>query len=212
MSAIPMTTLFYKALILQGEIWCWSHLGLRGLRERMKSCLTQGSSGRGRIDPFYPGTTFLHIMGLKKLKQIHEEWDCVTSCNQVSWIDHGRLYETEQQSAVFKLSYVQTMLYKTCTGAFLKRFFNASVRISLRKLKHKAICFSLIWFVLVFPKSALKTVSRFCHFRLHMRHPRRYLLTLTLNRVVWTKRISGWASKGKKAYITCTWDTPEGIW
>ena len=29
-----MTTLFYKALILQGEIWCWSPLGLfKGLRQ-----------------------------------------------------------------------------------------------------------------------------------------------------------------------------------
>ena len=26
-----MTTLFYKALILQGEIWCWSLLGLKEL-------------------------------------------------------------------------------------------------------------------------------------------------------------------------------------
>ena len=32
MSIILMTTLFYKALILQGEIWCWSLLGLKGLR------------------------------------------------------------------------------------------------------------------------------------------------------------------------------------
>ena len=31
MSLILMTTLFYKALILQGEIWCWSFLGLKGL-------------------------------------------------------------------------------------------------------------------------------------------------------------------------------------
>ena len=30
-SVILMTTLFYKALILQGEIWCWSLLGLIGL-------------------------------------------------------------------------------------------------------------------------------------------------------------------------------------
>ena len=29
MSVILMTTLFYKALILQGEIWCWSLLGLK---------------------------------------------------------------------------------------------------------------------------------------------------------------------------------------
>ena len=29
MSIILMTTLFDKALILQGEIWCWSLLGLR---------------------------------------------------------------------------------------------------------------------------------------------------------------------------------------
>ena len=32
MSLILMTTLFYKALILQGEIWCWSLLGLKGLK------------------------------------------------------------------------------------------------------------------------------------------------------------------------------------
>ena len=28
---ILMTILFYKALILQGEIWCWSLLGLKGI-------------------------------------------------------------------------------------------------------------------------------------------------------------------------------------
>ena len=32
MSVILITTLFYKALILQGEIWCWSPLGLKGLK------------------------------------------------------------------------------------------------------------------------------------------------------------------------------------
>ena len=32
MSVILMTTLFYKALILPGEIWCWSLLGLKGLK------------------------------------------------------------------------------------------------------------------------------------------------------------------------------------
>ena len=32
MSVILMTTLFYKALILQGEIWRWSLLGLKGLK------------------------------------------------------------------------------------------------------------------------------------------------------------------------------------
>ena len=31
MSEILLTTLFYKALILQGEIWCWSLLGFEGL-------------------------------------------------------------------------------------------------------------------------------------------------------------------------------------
>ena len=31
MSIILMTTLFYKTLILPGEIWCWSLLGLKGL-------------------------------------------------------------------------------------------------------------------------------------------------------------------------------------
>ena len=31
MAVILMTTLFYDALILQGEIWCWSLLGFNGL-------------------------------------------------------------------------------------------------------------------------------------------------------------------------------------
>ena len=31
MSVILMTILFDKSLILQGEIWCWSPLGLKGL-------------------------------------------------------------------------------------------------------------------------------------------------------------------------------------
>ena len=31
MSVILMTTLFYKALILQGEMWCWSRVGPKGL-------------------------------------------------------------------------------------------------------------------------------------------------------------------------------------
>ena len=33
MFTILMTTLFYKALILQGEIWSWSLLGLKGLKD-----------------------------------------------------------------------------------------------------------------------------------------------------------------------------------
>ena len=31
MSVILMKTLCYRALTLQGEIWCWSLLGLKGL-------------------------------------------------------------------------------------------------------------------------------------------------------------------------------------
>ena len=39
-SAILMTTLFYKALMLQGEIWCWSLFGLKGL----SSCIPAGKA------------------------------------------------------------------------------------------------------------------------------------------------------------------------
>ena len=34
MFVILMTTLFYKALILKGEIRCWSLLGLKGLKTK----------------------------------------------------------------------------------------------------------------------------------------------------------------------------------
>ena len=57
LSAIPMTTLFYKALILQGEIWCWSLLGLKGLKvtwfeKRSLEGLITNSMGEGseRVD------------------------------------------------------------------------------------------------------------------------------------------------------------------
>ena len=35
MSLILMTTLFYKAVILHGEIWRWSVLGLKGLNNAL---------------------------------------------------------------------------------------------------------------------------------------------------------------------------------
>ena len=40
MTVILMTTLFYKALLLPGEIWCWSLLGLKGLTSLIVSILT----------------------------------------------------------------------------------------------------------------------------------------------------------------------------
>ena len=42
MSVILMTTLFYKALILQEEIWCWSLLGLKWLRPQDSNGPAQG--------------------------------------------------------------------------------------------------------------------------------------------------------------------------
>ena len=49
MSLILMTTLFYKALILHGEIWRWSLLGLKGLNEvaKWKTCLEQAQGFEG---------------------------------------------------------------------------------------------------------------------------------------------------------------------
>ena len=37
MSVILMTTMSYMALILQGEIWCWSLLGLQGVKAKEPS-------------------------------------------------------------------------------------------------------------------------------------------------------------------------------
>ena len=41
MSVILMTSLFYKELILQGEIWCWSLLRLKGLNPPMKDYISR---------------------------------------------------------------------------------------------------------------------------------------------------------------------------
>ena len=51
MSVILMTTLFYKALILQGEIWCWSLLGLKGLKgELTTTCVFRILSSSASCD------------------------------------------------------------------------------------------------------------------------------------------------------------------
>ena len=42
MSYILMTSLFYRALILQGEIWCWSLLGFKELRRLQNLYLSKG--------------------------------------------------------------------------------------------------------------------------------------------------------------------------
>ena len=44
MSVILMITLFYKALILQGEIWCWSIWGLKGLITKAVTAQREASS------------------------------------------------------------------------------------------------------------------------------------------------------------------------
>ena len=44
---IPITTLFYKASLLQGEIWCWSLLGFKGLngKKEIRNSLFQVLEG-----------------------------------------------------------------------------------------------------------------------------------------------------------------------
>ena len=42
MSSILMTTVFYRAVILKGEIWNWSLLGLKGLTENEVLCSQHG--------------------------------------------------------------------------------------------------------------------------------------------------------------------------
>ena len=42
MSSILMTTVFYRAVILKGEIWHWSLLGLKGLTENEVLCSQYG--------------------------------------------------------------------------------------------------------------------------------------------------------------------------
>ena len=70
MFVILMTTLFYKALILQGEIWCWSLFGLKGLKV---TCPAKNSTCPGLLD-----RTFLEScnvwLGLQRHWHISEPW------------------------------------------------------------------------------------------------------------------------------------------
>ena len=54
-SLLPKTTVFYKAVILHGEIWYWSLLGLKGLKAEDTNCdpawksLQQGSKWNASV-------------------------------------------------------------------------------------------------------------------------------------------------------------------
>ena len=69
MSVILMTTVLYKALILQGgETWCWSLLGLKGL---MKLC----KKYRGILYNGIPWVFRLHVLTVLNSKQRIPPWD-----------------------------------------------------------------------------------------------------------------------------------------
>ena len=54
--------MFYKALILQGEIWCWTLLGLKGLNP-CTVLLTKWQKVRDRVmqvDPMPSNSGFVH--------------------------------------------------------------------------------------------------------------------------------------------------------
>ena len=59
-----MYTLFYKALILQGEIWCWSLLRLKGLRVLFQAGLSLTVGSR-----WYPSATVSITAGYFKSKK-----------------------------------------------------------------------------------------------------------------------------------------------
>ena len=69
MSLILMNTLFYKAVILQGEIWLWSLLGLKGLR----SCRRKSPRNR-------PSCSFL-LARLSFLRIRVRESQCFLNCS-----------------------------------------------------------------------------------------------------------------------------------
>ena len=74
MPVILMTTLFYKALILQGEIWYWSLLGLKVLMVLLHRTIGN--------DYFWRNTTFQHCSNIATLcsaKNRPCKWFPVTS-------------------------------------------------------------------------------------------------------------------------------------
>ena len=95
MFIILITTLFYKALILQGEIWCWSLLGLKGLKV---TCPAKNSTGPGLLD-----RTFLEScnvwLGLQRHWHISEPWVFFDNTNIDIWTKISWCHNTQRYAA-----------------------------------------------------------------------------------------------------------------
>ena len=65
MSVILMTTLFYKTLILQGEFWCWSLLGLKGLTSTLTMPNERTKASSWTTENFYSWSQWYHKFNWK---------------------------------------------------------------------------------------------------------------------------------------------------
>ena len=70
MSVILMTTLFCKALILQGEIWCWSLLGLKGLTDLTYALINSKLQHPPRANPGHMTITCARGVGNLTIGQV----------------------------------------------------------------------------------------------------------------------------------------------
>ena len=82
MYLILMTTLFYKALILQGEIWCWSLLGLKGLRFFFYLPPHQWLPDHLEMDPTIPELQHGQLLPHPCWKKYTRKWIKCYNCHQ----------------------------------------------------------------------------------------------------------------------------------
>ena len=69
-----MTTLFYKAVILQGEIWCWSLLGLKGLKYQLNDTDLPLIENYGTVTNFQDLVTNSNLLGTLVLVLWHNHF------------------------------------------------------------------------------------------------------------------------------------------
>ena len=147
MSVILMTALFYKALLLQGEIWCWSLLGFKGLNISCTSyrvlvltfalhlCLTN------RLTRLF---TKERVIGNKTLEWHWRIWRSILLRNK-ALLEQGSVAGPVRSVALFCstvnytfLSFFLSELFNDCRFILI---FQWSILISL-KLSFKSVQFS----------------------------------------------------------------------
>ena len=134
MHSILMSTLFYKALVLQGEIWCWPLLGLKGLNKDWLCRWFTFLSDSGRDWPEWHETFGMVLKCIAPYKRIQDSLGF--------WIPKFLELDSGFQSPGFQIPEAKLRHIPVFTSnIFWKCGRNVATRLTWPKIK-SGFCFS----------------------------------------------------------------------